>query len=157
VKGKTAYFHKNYATTHIRFSAEEIFHQNKDISLHRVLNRVIEYLQKGRNIVIDDQNRLPRTRRSYLNAVKDHQNKGSLGLVKTVSVVFEPIGGIQQCLWAHEWQLALQSIKPEQKSEVSAKNFAEFEEWFHLRGEKIHHTQTNQKSLLSNDFYCFSS
>ena len=128
-QGKTAHFEKEYSKTHTRISTEELFRKTPEISFHRILNKAVGYLKKGKSVVIDDENRLPRTRRSFLKAIQEQQGKEQLGLVKLTAIRFEPIGGLQQCLWAHEWNLAASAVGNVQ---YVPKSCTQFEDWFPL-------------------------
>ena len=76
---------------------------NNKITLSNLASRVVQYLTKGQqNVVIDDENELFETRKIYLNAIKENNNPK----IKVKAISFEPLGGIQQCKWNREWKLA---------------------------------------------------
>lgn len=72
-QGKTMYFERHYCTTHIRLSATEEFHHATNNaqapSLHRLQLRIVSLLKRGKNVVLDDENKLPRTRMSFFKFV----------------------------------------------------------------------------------------
>ena len=101
---------------------------------------------KGNNIVIDDDNHLPITRKSYISSLQEKNDFKVI--VKVIAICFDPIGEMLQCLWANEWALASRAAFNEKNSSFNSnfnsnssssslsfanykvKDLPDIEEWF---------------------------
>lgn len=133
--GKTYHYNQNFSETHTRICPSQMFRENKDLSFHRILTMIIEYLKENKNVVIDDQNRPKRTRNSYLKAIRDQQKENKLGIIKIKAICFHPIGGMIQCLWANEWAFAEHVTKNEKETRFQSPQISDYEEWFNYGGK----------------------
>lgn len=134
--GKTEYYNQEFSskTEYVRICPPEIYSKEKDFSFHRLINLVTDHLSKDINVIIDDENHLLRTRKSYFKAVKEQQDKKKLGDISFIAICFQPLGGMKQCLWANEWAIAQYMTEiddNDNNSTFKPKSIERFESWFH--------------------------
>lgn len=138
--GKTRHLLEHYGGTHVRVCPREIYARHPNMSLHRLVGRVVRQLEQGKSVVVDDESRLARTRRSFIEAVQDKAARIG-GVVQFIALEFSPSGGKQQALWAHEWALAEASAAAVARHRSGGnapvhsrpRASSEFVEWFDMR------------------------
>ena len=106
--GKTLHYFTHYSKTHTRISASEIFKEDKRSNLRLVILKAVEFLKKGKNVVIDDENWYIATRQSFTSLVKKKIPNCTFIIVQFIP---EVTSGYQQCLWAREWALVEQTLQ----------------------------------------------
>jgi len=143
--GKTRHILETYPS-HVRVCPRELYAKEPAMSLHRLIGKVVRQLARGKSVVVDDENRLCRTRRSYIDAVCEKAERIA-AVVQVLAVDVFPAEGKQQALWAHEWLLASSAAAaarmrlPDRAGQEGGgkglsympRNAQEFVEWFDMR------------------------
>jgi len=92
---------------YVRISPSELFYKTPDLSLHKVINRINNLLQKGYSVILDDtqQSQVERTRRTYTQSIK-----AKIPNCNFIALLVYPEGGKFQCCWANEFAFSEHSI-----------------------------------------------
>ena len=141
LKGKTLYYEKIFLESHRRVSFEEMKRENNQLSFHKMILHVTKLLRSGQSVVIDDQNCLRRTRRSYINSIRKE-----IESCKFKCMEFVPYGGILQCLWANEFAFSQKSMI---MSSNQATNCSAEKESFTAKSHILKFNSFDQKELVS--------
>ncbi|XP_041370281.1 uncharacterized protein LOC121384112 isoform X2 [Gigantopelta aegis] len=100
--GKTRHCLKKYVSAGFeRICPTELFLANKNLGMRDISVQISRLLEKGKKVVIDDENSSVKTRKSYINFIRRKFPRSKFQLVKLC-----PLGGYFQCMWSREFVLA---------------------------------------------------
>lgn len=103
--GKTLFCNQRFFQTHERICPQVLFKEDPSLGLRAVILNVVSVLNKGKSVVVDDDNSNKKTRRSYFNILK---NKIPHCTYRAVNFRVSAADGSFICQWAREWELAHQ-------------------------------------------------
>lgn len=103
--GKELYYAQHFSETHQRIRPQELFLADPFLGLRAVTINIVNLLNKGHSVVIDDGNSNKKTRKSYFNILK---NKVPYCTYRAINFHTPTTDGLLICQWAREWEMAYQ-------------------------------------------------
>ncbi|XP_078354247.1 uncharacterized protein LOC144638827 isoform X2 [Oculina patagonica] len=129
--GKALFYAYHFSQTHEKINPEELFEADPSLSLRAVILKVVNALNKGKSVVVDDENSSKKTRKSYLTILR---NKVPQCGFRVINFQASASSGQFICQWAREWELARKFELSE--FSTSLKQFGkDVVQWFEKRTE----------------------
>nr|XP_058944518.1 uncharacterized protein LOC131772588 isoform X4 [Pocillopora verrucosa] len=103
--GKALFFKHHFSQTHKKINPAELFEATPSLSHREVILKVVNTLNEGHSVVVDDENSSKIKRKSYMAIIR---KKVGLCNFRVIYFHIAPSSGLFICYWAREWELACQ-------------------------------------------------
>lgn len=132
--GKTLFYAHEFSQTHERICPHELFEADPSLSLRAVILKVVNVVSKGQSVVLDDEKSTKKSRKSYLNIIR---NKVPYCSYRVVHFHVNSCDGLLICEWAREWQLAHQFECLSDDATFKIETVKNSEHWFEKRSVEL--------------------